>query len=70
MPKPTRKQLEFIEDICDALRIGFDGKTKQDASRFIDEHIDEFQRERDLEAVLYAAEMESAHGDYGCRDPY
>ena len=61
MAEPTFRQLAFIEDISAATGIRFTGRTKQEASDYIDENIE-------LYRGLVEAEMESAHGDWGCRD--
>ncbi|NCA32137.1 hypothetical protein [Adlercreutzia muris] len=61
MSEPTPKQLAFIDDISAATGIGFTGRTKQEASDYIDENIG-------LYRDLIEAEMESSHGDWGCRD--
>ena len=43
--EPTEKQLKFIEDICDELDIDNPHcSTKQEASEWIHDHIDEFHK--------------------------
>lgn len=41
-PMATKKQLGFIEEIQCYVNDYFDGDTKEEASRWIDSHIDEF----------------------------
>lgn len=40
---PTQKQLDLIESITEVTGYGFHGTTKDDASKFISAHIDEFK---------------------------
>lgn len=47
---PTEKQLDFIKKIEGLLKVKFEGGTKQDAWKFINDNIDRFrQRQRDLQ---------------------
>ncbi len=41
--KPTRKQLDFIADIEEAIGEEFEGETREEASEWIDEHIDQYR---------------------------
>lgn len=68
MTEPTKKQLDFIADIQDAVGVKFAGITKQEASAYIDANIGRFNEMRDMERDLEEAVMESRHGDWGCRD--
>lgn len=42
MTNPTPRQLALIADIEDVVGIEFTGETKQEASVYIDEHLDDF----------------------------
>lgn len=44
--KPTEKQLNFIADIEKFVGDTFDGETRQEASKWIEEHLDEFNQMR------------------------
>lgn len=52
--KPTQKQLKIIENIEDTLATKFKGKTKEDARKFIDTHMDAYITTYNLECELYA----------------
>lgn len=41
--KPTQKQLDFIADIEEAIGEKFKGETREEASGWIDEHIDQYR---------------------------
>lgn len=41
--KPTQKQLDFIADIEEAIGEEFEGETREEASEWIDEHIDQYR---------------------------
>lgn len=42
MTNPTPRQLSLIAEIEDVVGIQFTGETKQEASVYIDEHLDDF----------------------------
>jgi hypothetical protein len=44
--KPTEKQLDFIAEIEKYVGDTFDGKTRQEASEWIDEHLDGYNQMR------------------------
>jgi hypothetical protein len=48
----TKKQLEFIEAICDTLNITFYGTTKKEAIYFIDKNIKEFNERQECKWAL------------------
>lgn len=60
MTKPTAKQIDFINSIEDLTGIPFTGSTKQEATRYISENIDEFRRREELEGLAYALQHENA----------
>ena len=45
MEPPTERQIDFIESIQETLGIEFDGTTKAEASKWIDEHIGAYELE-------------------------
>lgn len=49
----TEKQKEFIDIICRVLDIEFEGKTKEDATKFISENIREFNLEQAKAQIIY-----------------
>ena len=53
--KATKKQLDFIRNIEDALGYDFDFKngTKKEASRYISAHIDEYNRYIDKHKMYF-----------------
>lgn len=61
MTKPTQRQCALIEELEDETGLMFTGRTKQEASAYIDKAIK-------INRSLDAAEMEAQHGDWGCRD--
>lgn len=42
--KPTERQLDFIAKIEEYVGDTFDGDTRQEASEWIDEHLDEYNQ--------------------------
>ena len=44
--KPTEKQLDFIAEIEEYVGDTFDGKTRREASEWIEEHLDEYNQMR------------------------
>lgn len=52
--KPTQKQLKIVENIEETLSVKFTGKTKEDARKFIDTHMDAYITAYNLECELYA----------------
>lgn len=60
MTKPTDKQIDFINSIEDLTGVPFTGSTKQDATRYISENIDEFRRREELEGWAFALMHEDA----------
>lgn len=40
---PTHAQLEYIKSIEEFVDVQFDGKTKEDARKYISKHVDEFK---------------------------
>lgn len=44
--KPTKKQLNFIAEIEEWVGDAFDGETRQEASKWIDEHLEEYNQMR------------------------
>ena len=57
--EPTKKQLDFIDDICDTLKIKKPNcKTKGEASQWISKHIGEYKavyNEFDFGPFVYGA---------------
>lgn len=47
--QPTKKQLDFIEEIVDVIGEDFEGDTFDEASDWISEHIDEFRELKEHE---------------------
>ena len=43
MELPTERQLDLISEIEEILGIEFEGGTKLDASKFIDENLDDYE---------------------------
>lgn len=52
--KPTQKQLKIVENIEETLSVNFVGKTKEEARKFIDTHINSYVVAYNLECELYA----------------
>ena len=52
--KPTQKQLVLIENMEEILPVNFVGKTKEEARKFIDTHMDAYITTYNLECELYA----------------
>ena len=46
--KPTEKQIDFIKDIQEWTGKQFTGTTKEEASKFIDENIEEYRLEMEV----------------------
>lgn len=46
---PTPAQSELIDSICTTLGIDFYGITRRSASKFIDEHIDDYYDAKEVE---------------------
>ncbi len=61
---PTRKQLDFIEEISDTIKESFEGDTVDEASDWISEHIDRYR-----EVLARRREYDTSHledfGDLG-----
>lgn len=62
--KATEKQLAFIRDIEDALKYDFDFKngTKEEASRYISAHIDEYNRYIDEHKMYFESDWAITNG--------
>lgn len=52
--KPTQKQLVLIANMEEILPVNFVGKTKEEARKFIDTHINSYVVAYNLECELYA----------------
>lgn len=48
----TDKQQAYIESIEDVVGVPFNGSTKEEASAYISEHVDEFRKRSALEGEL------------------
>lgn len=44
--KPTQKQLDFIAEIEEYVEDAFDGRTRREASKWIEDHVDEYNQMR------------------------
>lgn len=64
--KPTKKQLDFIDIIESYVKDNFHGRTKAEASIWINAHVGEFRKNQELEAKdideMSAAMLESKMG--------
>lgn len=47
----TQRQIEFISIIEEVLNINFNGKTKEEANRFISDNIKAFKLQQELDAI-------------------
>lgn len=66
--RPTEKQMSLIYAIEDTVGPIWEGKTKEDATRYISKYIDAYVAGIRFQMELDAIEFESEHGDWGCRD--
>lgn len=65
MKEPTKKQLDYIDDIYECTDAPkFTGSTRREAAEYISKYKPMLDNETKLRGVV----MESMHGDYGCRD--
>lgn len=60
MTKPTDRQIDFINSIEDLTGVRFTGSTKQEATRYISDNIDEFRKQEELYGLAYALQHENA----------